>query len=790
MTGARVELCLDLNRLLEPIPGDVVVDDVAAYAGAYAALTDALHEGASLRVVVRHRACAAWLQQARAKYGTSRVALREITYRHLLQEKWGIPVPPWVTDNDLAASRLLELPQLLPTAGQSFEDVVLDAYWGNPYAQDKLPEGRLADMANAYNAETWAAAEEVPVAGAALARRLQQWRTTARNAGEEWLIDLLRSDPGRLGAVLSRLHVLRGYPEEIGLRVMGDTYRRLAALRLDLETLVLDRASLGDVVAQVQLYLETRRLEVLTANDLESVLDKVSGQLVEEFDWVEQVLRSGAFAVTQPLLDRVEQAFQPIRYRVAQQMADLRLLVEPAFPSEPDDAWDVENWVKWATIEYLPYRYWLEARRMLDDRVAEYASAYADWLYANFPDLIGSHERLVFRALVNMRGALPTDSILLFVILDNFGFRFAGEFCDLMRAYGYASTMPQAYISMLPSATVVSKKAMASGNPYPFEGTAYKAIVERVWGEQFQRKTLYLGRIGDLQELETLDHGVYVLNYTPPDDALHTDPRSTGVSHVQAVRQALQSLAESVHAFALRFGVEDVLRVAVCSDHGSTLIPGCAPNLVDAELIAKRVDDVHHRYVALTDAELESLPQSVLDQCYIFRRAQFQLGTNYLAARGYGRFRRDDNASYVHGGLTPEETLVPYVVFSRSHVTVVPPTVRLKENVFRYGTRSRLVFEIANTNSLPLQNMSIEISQPRGAASPLALETTIGGKEIAEATMEGVRFRRRGNDDLSRITIVLTYECAGQQLREEYSLPISMRHIMTSSVDPDLFGGV
>ena len=782
---SNVELCFDLASLVQPEPRDVLVSQVSDYVAAYVAMTHALHGGQPLRIVVRHRACAEWLRQARAKYGPERIAVTQVSYRSLLEERWGVRIPDWVQDRDLVASKLLELPALQAAPGQSFEALVLEAFWGTAFSYPRLPLGRLAELANDLDADQWQASESLPVAHAVLGRRLVQWEESATQPGERLLIAIIRGAPGKLKGLLSQLRVLRGYPQEVGLRCMGEDFTQLVPLRLDLGALALDGSALNEAATQVQVHLQGIVRSGVDESVLGSVFDQMSGDLVGEFDWVEGLLKSGTIPASRALLDRIGVVFRPIRHRLAHRLADLELLIEPPRPSEPSSDWSTERWVAWAVQEYLPYRFWLEANGALDDEIAQYADAYADWLFEHFPGFVSSYERLAYRAILNLKDSLRQDQILLFVMLDNLSFRYADELRSLMRARGYQSAEPATYLSMLPSATVVSKKAMAAGDPSPFQGTAYKEIVEATWQDQFHRKTRYLGRVGDLQGLSVREHEVYVLNYTPIDDALHSDPRSTGISHTQAVRHALGNLVESIHAFALRFGIEDTLRVVVCSDHGSTLIPADTPNVIDAEFIARRVDDVHHRYVALTDQELDRLPQSVRDQCYCFRSRVFGLDSSYLAARGYGRFRKGDNAGYVHGGLTPEETLVPYMAFQRTHVAVQKPTVRLLEHVFRYGVRSRVRLEIVNPNTLPLQSVRVEITRPQGVAKPYAMDGQIEANGIGQPVLDDVRFRDT-QGEVQEITVVLLYECGGQERRDEYVLPVTMKRLMTSSFDLNL----
>jgi hypothetical protein len=779
---SNVELCLDFSGLVHPETRDVLVVQVSDYAAAYVAMAHALHGAQPLRIVVRHRACAEWLCQAQAKYGPARVVITQTSYRSSLEQRWSVRVPEWLPDGDLAASRLLELPPLQAASGQSFEDLVLEAFWGAAFTYPKLPLAHLAELANGFVAEGWQAAQSVPVARAVLTRRLAQWEGQTTQPGERLLIAVIRETPEQLRGLLSQLRVLRRYPQDVGLRCVGEDYTRLAALRLDLAGLTIDGSVLGQPASQVQVYLQNVAQSEVDEASLGSVVEQMSGDLVAEFDWIEGLLRSGRIRASRALLDKIADVFRPIQHRVAHRLSDLELLIEPPRPSEPSSDWGTELWITWAIQEYLPYRFWLEARGALDEEVANYANAFGDWLFAHFPEFVGSYERLAYRAILNLKDALKRDQILLFVILDNFGFRYVEELRTLMMAGGYGSAEPVAYLSMLPSATEISKKAMAAADPSGFPGTAYRDTVETTWRRQFHRKTKYLGRVGDLQELSSRDHEVYVLNYTPIDDALHSDPRSTGVSYTQAVRLAMTSLVSAIHDFALRFGIEDSLRVVVCSDHGSTLIPADTPNVIDAAFIAQRVDDIHHRYVALTDMELDALPQSVRDQCYCFRSGVFGLASSYLAARAYGRLRKSATASFVHGGLTPEETLVPLVSFERMHVSVQKPTVRLLENVFRYGVRSRVRLEIVNTNALPLQRVRIAIAKPQGATEPYALADPIEAGAIAQPVLDPVRFRDT-QGEVEDISLVLAYECGGAERRDEYVLPVTMRRIMTNSFD-------
>ena len=448
----------------------------------------------------------------------------------------------------------------------------------------------------------------------------------------------------------------------------------------------------------------------------------------------------------------------------------------------------LDAWLAWAVREYLPYRFWLEEVGRLDQEVAGFAETYGDWLYDAFPGLTPSYPNLVYRAIQNSGAYLGAGGVLLFIMMDNFNHKFFPEFQAMMQARGYFLQANAAYLSMLPTATEVSKKCMAVGQPRPFAGTAYEKPVEKTWAQHFSGKRVkYIPYVGDVKGIHQHEHDIYVLNYTPIDEALHGDTRQTGLSHAEAVRQHLHNLAATIHAFALRLGIEKRLTVAICSDHGATLIPADVPNIIDKAFYAGRVLDKHHRYVSISDAQMKALPDNARFQCYFIERERFQLDANYLAARGYYRFAKTDENSYVHGGLTPEETIVPFAIFQRVAAKLKKPTVRLLTEELRYAVKSRILLEIVNPNEQSLLDLRAEIQTPGVEAETVEL-AELPGKAVAEIAFEGARVRRGAPGEPKQLAVRLTYQFAGSAHTDDFEFPITIKTMMTTTFDLSQLG--
>jgi hypothetical protein len=91
-------------------------------------------------------------------------------------------------------------------------------------------------------------------------------------------------------------------------------------------------------------------------------------------------------------------------------------------------------------------------------------------------------------------------------------------------------------------------------------------------------------------------------------------------------------LSDDIHAFAQKIGAQQDLTVVVISDHGSTRIPRGITNVIQGNFYKQRTLDEHHRYVAISDQELEKLPQNYAFDCYLLKREMVETGTNFLAA--------------------------------------------------------------------------------------------------------------------------------------------------------------
>lgn len=768
--------------LLEQIDVDIHIASVADYVPAYDQIARALHASEPLIIAVSDHSVAAWLKKMQARYGSDRIAIDRLTRRSRLQTQWGIPVPDWVSDHQIAAARLLDV-KLEAPPGREFEDFVLDLYFSPYLAQQSIPRSHLDDLVHGYDRQKWEEHRSRPLIGDILQKRLHQWEQKAEHRGEHLLIEWLRTSPERLAQQLALYKVLSRYPVNVGEFVMGEAYLDLQPLELDLSQVRITETLVKPAVDHIQAHLEDIVQSEIPAVALRAMLEQVSGHLEIEFDAVEHLLRSGAVEIDDKLVRQVRQRFAPIKGRpyLDQALADLDLLVSQSPPSSPEDDWDDDQWLTWAVQEYLPYRFWLEEIGQLRGDVVEFAHRYSEWLYRRYPAMRYGSPQMIHRALPSLKEQMKSDAPVLVLIVDNFNAKFFSDFRRYMQEAGFFSESLDYYISLLPSCTEISKKALLTGKPEPFKGTGLEKPVLATWQHELPGRIVrYLPHIGALREIRRRDADVYFLNYLPLDIAFHQDEQQIGISHAQAVRSHLRALARDVRAFSLRIGAERDLQVITLSDHGSTRIPADAPNLIDPAFFANRVEDKHHRYVRISDKELSQLPENIRFQCYIFERGSFDLDENYLAAKQHYRFKPTSESVYVHGGLTPEETLVPVSVFLPAEVTLKELDIGLLQKDFRYGVRIEIPLVLANVNAYPCDSIRLEVMNPGVDIAPedVGMVAAMSKKQV---TLKG-RIRRT-RDDLSGLQIRITYNFLGKPCQQDVERPITMKSMMERSFD-------
>jgi len=780
----------DPGRLLEPGEFDCVVGAVPDYVPAIQRIKQSVAAEEPLCVLARDATCAAWLQRFAASYSGAVVRYSVVTARDLLGQQWQTEVPADVTDESILTSKLLEA-DIVPRTRQSYEEIVLEHYWGEFFTFVRFPLRLAGELIDSLDPSRWEVNRRLPLVMQALHACQERWLTQARRRELKDLIHAVMETPGALKGNLARYKLVRGYPAQLGRAVLGDWHALFKNLAIDPTPVGLDALDLSDTIQQIHYYLNGLSSRIATEADLEAVLDEMSGFLFEEFDWLAEQLQDKGerFRPAPHLLQRIRDRFRPIQDQIETHLAALEAAIPPAYPSDPSKNQTVEDWLRWAVSDYFPYRFWLEDNDRWDQAIARYASTYADWFFNNYTNNKHQHQRQwVFNLLSEIGASLAARRKVLFIVVDNFNFKYVRSLLDRFNRRGFRVVAEVAPVwAPIPTTTEVSKWCLVAGEPdlSAVQGRNYEDILDKDWQGYFEDYRVgYLSKLGSLKMRRQFNEDLLLLNYLPIDTVLHKDEGQIATTHTAEIEGCIQNLVQVVSQFAKRTRVEQELDIYITSDHGSTKIPPGIRNALDDNFYRERAEDRHRRYISVPEERAVNPTSYDQEHCYIVRADAFGTRENYFIARGYDRFIETQRSIYVHGGLTPEETIVPFCKLMKTEIEMLQPTIRLPDNVVRYSVISNLVFVVGNPNDYDITNVELNVVE---SDLPGAFVEAIPAGLSPEITI-AVRIKRRpGIPDLEAITVEGAFQLQGQRFTfEPVGIAVEARSLMESKTDLDL----
>ena len=778
------------NFKLGNIQDGLVVQDVSNYVDAYIQIVNAIHNNINLNILVRNSTCFKWLSCLKDQYGHEHIKIQENTPRNVLKQKWNLQsLPEEITDREILGAKLLDS-KITPKKGQSFQNIVLENFYSSFLTYPELPIGKIVELLKDLASEQWYDNRKIPLIFQQYEKRLSEWEEKAKGNETEKLIEILRNNPRQLQQELMNYKLVRNYPSKVGERVLGENYHNFRRLNLDLEDLVVERSKVEKAINEIEFFLHNE-LEIKTLEDFEALLTIISGELSIEFDAVNKVIHNLNNIVTKELIEKVKDKFVTISDQISNDLRKLDLLIPPARPSEPQNSWNAEEWIKWAINEYLPYQFWLEEQNRYDEEIASFSERFADWFYKNFIKLKTSFPRILHKAVPNICHEIRnSEGISLFLVIDNFNFKYMENLQTLLNQRGFFCEEPQGYFSMIPTETEVCKKSLLSGEPErkSLGNKTYERIIEEDWsGFIGSKKFMYLPNLGALNEIRKAEHDVYFLNYRSIDELLHEDEDELGKPHREEILHRLETLVDSVISFAKRLGIEHKLSIYICSDHGSTKIQTEISNPIDRKYYDAKSENKHHRFVAVSDTQIQNLPSHVESNCYVIRKEEYGLLENLLIAKGYSRFVKTTGKFYVHGGLSPEEVIVPFTVFRKVIAEPKDLVVHLNQNVFRYSVKSTIRFDIGNINDYEVVNVEVGIRNSNVECKPAKVKR-IEPKGRLQIEMDA-RFKKTLNKkETSCLMMRIRYQFLGKDYIQDIEPAIVIKSMVQGKVDlEDIF---
>lgn len=403
---------------------------------------------------------------------------------------------------------------------------------------------------------------------------------------------------------------------------------------------------------------------------------------------------------TQYLTERVIWQLQP--YLSAEDLTALRKIQPPPEPSSlPTTEQEV---LEWFEAEYLPYRCWQadHSDEQARDRVHQYAQTFIRWYLERYPQWLLQPQWISFQQSAQLRKS--TESVItLCVILDGLPAWDAEDFAGQVSATIERLQLQQkSYrFAPLPTVTEFAKDALLKGVP-PHLAPQTTPLGKVLPDDDSPTQGLANAHPGDL----------LFWRVSQPDAAYHFEKapkrrRQVG-AELDSIVKALKEVVESVPASLS-------LQIIITSDHGRLL------NARSPRRLSIPGGMQAHGRVAWGKLEQEFDESGfAIDEgagTIAVYGERFEMTHDMVIALGEESFQnvKSGYEPYPHGGLYPEEAIVPWFAFERdAKRPSLEISVRGTGEAENVGT---LTITITNPSRVALECLSVSLSHKPEAES-------------------------------------------------------------------------
>lgn len=769
-----ISIVSDLDHLVENTL-DFVVQNLEDYVVAYIEILNAIDQNLDKKICVQVPVVVHWFKRMSERYPQGTMKFDVIDARSYLEQLWGLDIPAEVSSNEVVQAGLLNISEK-PDPGEDFNDFILRTFYDREFAVKDFPFNNSVDLLEAYNEEKWKRNQQSPLIYRTYLDRIDQWKKNENVSQRRGLVERLSQDPQPLHKNLKRFKVLKFY-KSLGPKLMGGEYQFFWELNLNLHQLEVHDNEIPEVVNHVKFQLKELDLPQ-NENDSLMIISSLSGYLLAEFDFIETDLLQKPELISDKIVGLLSEKFSSLMELIKQRVEKLKELIKPEVPSLPDLSWDFDRMLVWATEKYLPYQSWCDKNNVVDLRIYELSELFSNWVAENWHEIHSNSKHMVFNIFPNhAKDFQQDDKINLVLVIDNLGWNMASDLEQLFLEQNFNILVREPYLSMLPSETEISKKCLLSGAPTyaGIDNNTYTNIIEKGWVPYFNDASFrYLSDPGKLNAITEIDAKTYVVNYHAVDAALHTPSDKLGLSHIQHIHNILVGFVDKVIGFIKRHNIQNQVRIHIVTDHGSIRIPDEAPNDLDPNFFkSSKFPEVSHRYVSITNIGFTQLPDYLRKDCVLLPSNEFGNEKHFLCAKRANRFKPTDNSSYVHGGVSPEEVIVPYLTFESVTQPVQELSIILVNNKFRYR-EEEINIEVGNPNQSKVENVQISVLNNNIEAEPLKLDN-LGISELRRASINALFKKTNITEDQTNISFLVSFYCRGERHSFTIIKPIEMK---------------
>lgn len=781
----KVKIYADIGNIMNE-GNYVCIRKSSEYIAAYEVIQKAIYSKEKLCLVIKNKYCLNCLEKMRNLYGDEYIKICTYSPQKELEGLLKVKIPEYILEKDILKLGILDkYHDFQISSGMSFEDMIISNYLSPFLATEKFPFKNLFNIINSLNYKTFNESLKDNLINKIYHNKINLWRKSVVNESELNILNRFANDPEEIYKELSQFILLINYPQELARKILGDISKDYIKISIKGNPFINDNVEITEVKDSIRIYLNGFEKDNIENEDIWTIIKMTSGILAEEFNFIIKIFKNNTNSVNRDMISYVKKKFYQISNVNSEYDEILDNIIPPQKPLEPEKNYTVDNWLKWAKNEYFNYRFWMEENNQIDESVDEFSNDFGIWMYNNYNYLIAEQKHMIFNAINSINSDLKMDELSIVLVIDNFNYKYVSLINELFKEEGFSNTLDKPLLSMLPSETSISKACLFRGDAYDYDSNKSYDKLCNEWQSLLNKPVKYVSGIGELRTELYKVANIYIVNYLEIDTILHRNQKAFAQSTRSKVKEELKALVQVVCNFVKRIGFENKVKLYVCSDHGCTKIIKDKENYINKSYYKGKCEDASHRFVIVSDDNMSKVSSNIEDFCYVMDRNKYGTKDNYLIAKNYYRFLETNEHFYVHGGITPEETIIPFLKFERVNINVKYPLIAIKQNEFRSSVKTNINLEISNANEYEIKQLEVSILNIniKGTQKDVYADNIDKLKTI-NITFNDLRVTKN-NSSNDKIILKIKFILLDKEFEKEYEIPIVIKSMMENKMDLD-----
>ena len=765
-----------IGNLAHTPPDDVLlVESNEDYVLACHTLSHREKSDIGLKVWVRSKNHFAWLRDFIEQIGCSS-KFEEKTASLVLAEQWNVQVPDWLTDTVVLDHNLLEI-HVDSQKQTNFENRLLTHLLGAAFQPDVLNCARLVDVIKALvSVEAKAAFKKYPVLRRCFETKCKQW---AERSSETWVKDICRWLPEYSNEVWQWLSLwagLHGYPEKLLEYVLAPE-QVLFVRKIPAEAvyeLPIEPTAREQILTQVELLFEEIRKQVTSSDEFQKVVGWTSGKLFQEYQLVSGILKGNLFSPTEDDVQKVQTKFRSCPGVSENQLNSLGYCVMPDRPVllGPAEKRTWQEWVQWTVEEYTPYRTWQVHNGYYDKDLEETVARFSEWFIAEYISIHKDPNLSLIHYLRILSSSGSEDELSLILLIDCLPLTFMKLLDDALRNVGFSRHDLQYRFAALPTTTEYNKPVLLSGEWQDNMRNCETILKKRTIADWNNKQVVYLNNLKAISEMAAPKEATIVLlNFIDGDGLLHSDVESKNTTYEDELHRLFLRIAEAIYRLSQEWGgSREHFSIYIVTDHGACRILEEEKRSFDSMVINKLFPDEKHRFAEVDEKQVDDIPDNLWALGHRFKQPFVSDDKIFFLPKGHNTVRRSGSVKgYLHGGVTPEEVIVPTALFKLVstawkipaarflNLDLVKETGRAKFYIQRVVT---LKVEIQNPNAMDIRILRASVTSPetdlKSCEAPVIPAGSVNTLQMS------CYFKKTALGEKS-LEIEIAYEVAGEQ---------------------------